>query len=140
MPATKPTIAIIEDEATLLEMYQLKFEVSGFTFLGAATGEAGLEMLKNVTPDLIFVDLVLENKAAGGVMDGFAVIRRLRQDAKNKDVKICALTNYDQDKNVTDAYAAGADDYLVKADMTPGELVSKARDILAGKKVGLQKE
>ncbi|OGF26467.1 hypothetical protein A2242_03535 [Candidatus Falkowbacteria bacterium RIFOXYA2_FULL_47_9] len=137
MPDDQKTVLIIEDEETLLDMYRLKFEVSGFAVLIAPTGEAGLEIMKTARPDLILVDLVLGNKAAGGVLDGYEVIRRLKRNQETAHIKMCALTNYDQDKNVEDAYAAGADDYLVKSDLTPAELVSKARDILAGKKVGL---
>ena len=140
MPEGKKTILIIEDESTLLDMYRLKFEAAGFTFLGASTGEAGLKMLKTVKPDLILTDLMLGNKAVGGKISGFAVIRSLRRDTRYKGVKICALTNLDQEKNIADAYAAGIDDYLVKSDLTPAELVGKVRDILAGKKVGTEKE
>lgn len=135
--ATQPRILIIEDETTLLEMYKLKFEASGFTFFGATTGEEGVDVAKQEKPDLMMVDLMLANKPDGGVMDGYEAIRRLRKDAATKNKKICALTNFDQEKNVQDARAAGADDYLVKSDLTPAELVNKAKDILAGKKVGL---
>jgi len=140
MPDHKKTVLIIEDEQTLLDMYRLKFEASEFTALTALTGEAGLEIMKTARPDLILIDLVLGNKAAGGVLDGYEVIRRLKHDKATAHTKMCVLTNYDQDKNIENAYAAGADDYLVKSDLTPAELVSKARDILNGKKVGLIKK
>lgn len=133
----QPRVLVIEDETTLLDMYKMKFEASDFVFFGATTGEEGLAIAKKEQPDLVMVDLMLENKAEGGVMDGYEVIRKLRDEAAMNGKKICALTNLDQDKNVQDARTAGADDYLVKSDLTPGELVDRARDILAGKQVGL---
>ena len=50
---------MIEDEATLLGMYRLKFEAAGFIFLGAATGEEGMTLAEAKLPDLILVDLIL---------------------------------------------------------------------------------
>lgn len=116
-------------------MYKLKFETSGFNFFGSATGEEGVALFKEKHPDIVMVDLMLENKAEGGVLDGYETIRQLR--TLDADVKICALTNLDQEKNVQDARAVGADAYLVKSDVTPSELVAKTHDILAGKDIGL---
>jgi len=129
------TILVIEDEETLLNMYRLKFEASGFNFSGFTTGEAGLEIVKKQTFDIILVDLMLKNKTEGGIIDGYDVITQLKKDG-NK-AKIYALTNFDQDKSVDKAFTVGADGYLIKSDITPGELVSKVNDILVGKKVGV---
>ena len=138
MSDTNKTVLVIEDEETLLEMYKIKFSTSGLNFFGFSTGEEGIAQIKKQHVDLLLVDLMLQNKAAGGVIDGYEVIKKVRKD--NKDIKICALTNLDQEKNIKEAYVAGADDYLVKSDLTPAELVNKAKDILAGKKVGIIKK
>ena len=132
---TKKTVLVIEDEVTLLEMYTIKFSASDLNFFGASTGEEGIKQISEQHVDLLLVDLMLQNKAVGGVIDGYEVIKQVRKN--NKDIKICALTNLDQEKNIKEAYIAGADDYLVKSDLTPAELVAKAKDILAGKKVGV---
>jgi len=129
------TVLVIEDEETILEMYRIKFSLSGLNFIGASTGEEGLKQVDNQPVDLILVDLMLENKAAGGMIDGYEVIKKVRK--KDKNIKICALTNLDQERNIKEAYEAGADDYLVKSDLTPSELIAKVNDILAGKKVGI---
>jgi len=129
------TVLVIEDEETILEMYRIKFSLSGLNFIGASTGEEGLEQVDKQPIDLILVDLMLENKAAGGMIDGYEVIKKVRK--KDKNIKICALTNLDQERNIKEAYEAGANDYLVKSDLTPSELIAKVNDILAGKKVGI---
>jgi len=131
------TVLVIENETTLLEMYRIKFSTSGLNFIGASTGEEGLKLLEQQPIDLLLVDLMLQNKATGGVIDGYEVIKQVRK--KNKDIKICALTNLDQEKNIKQAFEAGADDYLVKSDLTPAELVAKAKDVLEGKEVGPSK-
>lgn len=131
-------VLVIEDDATLLEMYKIKFNISGLNFIGASTGEEGLQIIEKQPVTLVLVDLILQNKAAGGVIDGYEVIKRVRK--RDKDIKICALTNLDQTKNIEEAYKAGANDYLVKSDLTPAELVDKVKEILEGKKVGVMQK
>ena len=70
---------IIEDENTLLDMYKIKFEASGFNFLGASTGEEGLKIAQAQPIDLFLVDLMLENKTEGGVINGYEVIKKLKK-------------------------------------------------------------
>ena len=77
---------MIEDETTLLEMYRLKFEAAGFTFLGTATGEEGLTLAETKQPDLILVDLILASKVAGGKIDVFAVLQELKNNPKTKNI------------------------------------------------------
>jgi len=136
MSDNNKTILIIEDEETILNMYRLKFEASGFNFLGATTGEEGLKMASQQKCDVIFVDLMLENKVEGGVISGYDVISKLRKN--NKLSKIYALTNFDQDKSIEQAFKIGVDGYLLKSNLIPSELVAKTRKILAGEKVGVK--
>jgi two-component system response regulator VicR len=132
------TILIIEDDKTLLEMYRLKFEAAGFAFLGAATGEEGITLAETKQPDLILVDLLLENKVAGGKIGGFAVLEELKANGKTKTIPMYALTNLNQESDVKEAFKLGADGYLVKSDMTPKELIENAQAILRGEKVGIK--
>lgn len=136
MPEAPKTILMIEDEATLLNMYRLKFEAAGFIFLGAATGEEGITLAEREQPDLILVDLILANKVAGGKIDGFAVLQELKSNPKTKAIPIYALTNLNQDSDVDEAFKLGADGYFVKSDLTPKELVDNAQKIFRGEKVG----
>ncbi len=136
MPDTLKTILMIEDETTLLEMYRLKFEAAGFTFLGTATGEEGLTLAETKQPDLILVDLILASKVAGGKIDGFAVLQELKNNPKTKNIPIYALTNLNQDSDIGQAFKLGADGYFVKSDLTPKELVANAQKIFRGEKVG----
>lgn len=139
MPNNKPKILIIEDEPNLLDMYKLKFEDVGFDILIATTGEEGLQLVKDKEFDLIFVDLLLINKVEGGKIDGFEVIKKLRQNGTTSKAKIYALTNLDQEKDINKAYKAGVDGYIVKSDLTPSELVESAKRILEGKKINVSK-
>ncbi len=138
MSGEQKTILIVEDEETLLQMYQIKFESSGFNFLGVTTGEAGLNVVKDQKPNIILVDLILKNKAEGGYLDGFTVIAKLKKNLDLKSIPIYALSNLNQDSDIQKAKKAGADGYLVKSDATPRELVDSVNKILAGEKVGIK--
>lgn len=138
MTDTAKTTLIIEDDKTLLGMYRLKFEAAGMAFLGASTGEEGIKLAESKQPDLILVDLLLENKVAGGKIDGFAVLAELKSNPKTKNIPMYALTNLNQESDIKEAFKLGADGYLVKSDLTPKELVENARKIFNGEKVGVK--
>lgn len=117
-------ILLIEDEEMLSEMYKVKFEAEGFRFLRARDGEQGLEVAKKEKPDIILLDIIMPK------VDGFAVLKMLKQDPDTKKVKIILLTNLGQEEDIKKGKSMGADDYLVKANFTPAEVVDKVRQVL----------
>ncbi len=131
-------IIMIEDEDTLRGMYKLKFDSSEYDFRGVATGEEGLELAKKIKPDLMLVDLMLENKENGGAIDGFEVIEELKKDGNTKNIPTYALTNLNQDSDIKKAFAKGADGFFVKSDLTPQELLGNVEKIFKGERVGLK--
>jgi CheY-like chemotaxis protein len=74
----------------------------------AHDGASGLETARRLRPEWIFLDLGLPD------MDGYEVLRRLREDEATKDAKIIAVTGYGQEEDRHMALAAGFDDYLSK--------------------------
>jgi DNA-binding response OmpR family regulator len=67
MSDTKPVILCIDDDPDLLSVLQIVLEAEGYGFAGAATAEEGLRVYKEATPDLIIVDLMMEEVDAGTV-------------------------------------------------------------------------
>ena len=112
-------ILLIEDDNLLVEMYKAKFEKAGFEMVTALDGEKGLEAARQEKPDLILLDMVLPQK------DGYQVLEELKQDENTKDITVIILSNLGQSAEVKKGKEGGADDYLIKANLTPGQLVEK---------------
>ncbi|NQU77123.1 response regulator [Candidatus Falkowbacteria bacterium] len=117
-------VLLIEDEEMLSEMYKMKFEAEGFKFLHGKDGEEGIELAKNEKPDIILLDVIMPK------MDGFAVLKELKKEAITKGIKVILLTNLGQEEDVKKGKAMGANDYLVKANFTPAQVVAKVREVL----------
>ena len=117
-------ILIVDDDPFILDMYILKFREQGFQIDTATDGGMALEKIKTTKPDLLLLDVVMPK------MDGFDVIRRLREDKASRELKILFLTNFGQKEDVERGMQLGADGYIIKAHFTPGEVVAKVKEIL----------
>jgi two-component system, OmpR family, phosphate regulon response regulator PhoB len=117
--AADPRIVLVEDDATIASMYSYQFEQDGHTVWTAADGEAGLQLTREVMPDIVFLDVRLPK------LDGFEVLARLREDPKTAALPVIILSNYGSDEMRKRGLELGAQDYLVKARVTPIELASR---------------
>lgn len=112
-------ILIIEDDYFLVEACKTKFENAGYTVESAQNGEEGLEKISDYKPDLILLDLLMP------IMDGFEVLKKLKQDDNTKDIPVMMITNLWQEDDRDQALALGATDYVVKSNIALNELVQK---------------
>ncbi len=62
--------------------------------------------------------------------DGFEVLRRVKSNAKSKDVRIIVFSNLSQEEDKEKAAALGAEGFITKSDFTPQEIVEKVHEIL----------
>lgn len=124
MDEKKYKVLIVEDEKMLADMYGTKFEMEGFAVSKANDGEAGLAMVKSVVPDMILLDVIMPK------LDGFAVLKAIRADASIRDIPVILLTNLGQDEDIKKGKELGANDYFVKANHTPAEVVTKVKQSL----------
>lgn len=117
-------ILIVEDDPILKNLL-------GHTFAGkyqmvyASDGNEALTLFEANKPAAVLLDLMLPT------MDGFAVLEsvRKRTDAL-KDVPIIVVSNLGQDSDKERAKMLGATDYLVKAEVSVEEIVSRLQKIL----------
>jgi len=123
-----PKVLIVEDEEYLADMYQTKFKLEGFEVIVATNGEEGYLMAKKEKPDLVFLDLVMP------IMDGFQALEAIRNDAETKGLLVIILSNLGQREELKIGIDKGANDFLIKASLTPRDLADKARELLAIKK------
>lgn len=111
---------IIEDERNLTSLLRGYLERDGFEVYEALDGEAGLEMVRRVEPNVVVLDWMLPG------MDGMGVLRELRRFSEAYVIMLTARAE-EMDKIV--GLSAGADDYLTKP-FSPGELVARVRAML----------
>ena len=120
----KKTILIIEDERSLREALRDKLTREGFSTLEAKNGEEGLDVALREHPELILLDIVMP------VMDGMTILKKLREDAWGKNVKIIILTNLSDIEKIADSVKNEVYDYLVKTDWKLEDVVTKIRERL----------
>ena len=124
MSSQHTKILLVEDDQTLTEMYALKFKESGFELLLANDGLSGLEIAKKELPQVILLDIMMPK------MDGFAVLTELKKDDQPKNTPVLMLSNLGQESDVEKGKKLGANDYIVKASMTPSQVIEKVKAYL----------
>lgn len=118
-----PSIAIIEDENVLREVLVKKFTSEGFAVFAAADGAAGLMLIREKHPDIVLLDIVMP------ILNGYDVLQALQAESKPMP-PIIIISNSGQGVEVDKAASLGARDYIVKAQITPEEVVTKVRALL----------
>lgn len=118
------TVLIIEDDQIILEMYRDKFQVSRWGVITALNGEDGLNAAFRHHPDLILLDLAMPK------MDGMTVMQHLRADTWGETVPVIILTNLNIDGKLLEEIIKNKPTYsLMKANTTPDDVLTKAKDI-----------
>jgi DNA-binding response OmpR family regulator len=125
MTEKKTKVLIIEDEEMLANMYISKFEKEGYQAEKSENGRVGLEEAKTMKPDVILLDIMMPE------VDGFMVLKDLKEDPATKNIPIIMLTNLGQEEDVEKGTKLGAIDYLVKANLTPAQVVEKVKEVLS---------
>jgi len=112
-------ILVIEDEHFIGELYNRALTRAGFNVTIVVDGLAGLKEAQTDKYDVILLDLMIPN------MTGIEILRELRDTAKTPKLhsKIIITTNLEQREEIRSDIESRADGYLVKAEVTPRELV-----------------
>lgn len=113
------SVVFIEDDAAIAQMYRLKLERDGYAVTVAHDGEAGLQAVRELRPDLVFLDIRLPK------MDGFTVLERLRNEPATAHTPVVILSNYSEKEMVDRGLRLGALEYVIKAEATPASLAEK---------------
>lgn len=113
-------VLIIEDEAFISELYVRSLTKAGYEVKVIIDGEEALAEARSNMYDIILLDIMLPN------LTGIEILRRLRdkQEMPNLKAKIIITTNLEMEEQDRAAMEAQADGYIVKAEVTPKELVT----------------
>lgn len=118
------TVAIIEDDSAIAEMYRFKLEQAGFTVIMAQNGKIGLEKITNQHPDLILLDIMMPE------MTGDEMLAKMRQTDWGASIRVIVLTNISKDEAPQSLRLLHVDRYVVKAHTTPSQVVTLVSDII----------
>lgn len=116
----KPKLLCIEDEHFISDLYTRALTNAGYDVLVVADGEAALAEAEKDLYDIILLDIMLPT------ISGVEILRHLR-DPKRATVlraKIIITTNLDQEEDNREKIERMADGYIIKAEITPRELVT----------------
>lgn len=117
-------ILIVEDDKFLRELISQKLLKEGYDISEAVDGVRAIEVLKTERPDLILLDLILPG------IDGFEVLTKIKGDANVAKIPVIVLSNLGQKEDIERGIKLGANDYLIKAHFTPGEIIEKIKGII----------
>ncbi|MBI3305341.1 response regulator [Candidatus Parcubacteria bacterium] len=119
-------ILIVDDDSMIRDIYLRKFRESGFVVTVVADGPTAIQKIEEDPPDVVLLDLVMPQ------MDGFEVMREVAKRKLIKMPKLVLLTNLGQKEEIEKGLALGAQDYIIKAHLTPSEVVERVRTVLGG--------
>ena len=114
------TVLIVEDDTRIANWVKVYFERAGFSAEVAHDGISGLALARDMTPDLVILDLMLPR------LDGVELCRILRRES---DVPIIMLTAREAHAERIIGLDSGADDYIVKP-FDPEEVIARAEAVL----------
>ncbi|CAN7700408.1 response regulator [Mesorhizobium amorphae] len=103
-----PRILAVDDTPENLEILRMRLEANGYEVATAADGEEGLAKARELTPDLILLDIMMPK------LDGISVVRMLKHDQSLRSIPVVLVTAKADTRDVVEGLDAGGDDYLTK--------------------------
>ena len=124
--AKKIKVLLVEDDSFLRELCAKKLRGEDMEVLDTVDGEQALKVLESEKVDIILLDIILPT------MDGFEVLKKIREHANEevRKIPVIMLSNLGQEEDIDKAMSIGANDFLIKAHFTPGEIAQKVKKIL----------
>lgn len=113
-------ILVVDDEERMVRFIRLNLEHDGFLVLEAFNGRQALEKMRDETPDLILLDVMMPD------IDGFEVLKMIREIS---NVPVIMLTAKGEEDDRVRGLELGADDYITKP-FSPREMISRVKAVL----------
>ena len=117
------SVLVVEDEPQIQELIAVNLEHFGHRVRRAASAEEAEAAIRAALPDVVVLDWMLPGES------GLALARRLRADARTRDLPILMLTARAMEQDKLSGLEAGADDYLTKP-FSPKELAARIKAVL----------
>jgi CheY-like chemotaxis protein len=118
-------VLVIEDSASVRRLIEVCLRVLGVEVTSAEDGVSGLDAIRGTKPDAVVLDIGLPG------LDGWEVLRQLRDDQETSSIKVLVLTAHAQPEMADKAAKGGADSFMTKP-FRPLDLRVQVEKLLAG--------
>jgi DNA-binding response OmpR family regulator len=112
-------ILLVDDEMDVLDIYHDKFVLRGYNVIKTTKGLEAVRLAKKHLPDVVLLDLIMPD------LDGYKILKTLKTNTVTKSIPVIVLTNIGHSDGIEKGILNGADDYLVKVNFAPAEVVEK---------------
>lgn len=128
-------VLVVDDETDILELIRYNLQKEGYRVTTVKTGEEGLQLIRELKPDVVVLDLMLPG------LDGLSVCNRLKREESTRSIPVIMLTAKAEDTDIVTGLELGADDYVTKP-FSPKVLTARLRAVLrrTGESEALLKE
>lgn len=116
-------IVVADDDPIVIKFLAAIFHDEGYEVLTADDGEKALQVIGEVKPDLVILDLVMPYH------DGFEICQKIRSTPATATVPVIILSMKEREQDALRAFEVGADDYIRKP-FNALELVARARKLM----------
>lgn len=116
-------ILLVDDSETILQMERMILQQDRYEVVTARDGQEGVIKALELKPDLILMDVIMPR------LDGFAAVRRLRENPDTSRVPIVMVTSKAQAESMETGYESGCSDYIIKP-IDGMELIAKVKSLL----------
>src|SRR3989339_839213 len=113
----------VEDEKFLRELCASELDKAGFSTFEIIDGTEAVNAIKTIKPDLALLDLLLPD------INGFDVLKQIKSDHDKNiaNIPILIFSNFNDEERINQAKNLGAEDFIVKSNFTPKEIIEKIK-------------
>ena len=116
-------VVVIEDEPDIREVTEHNLAREGYHVYSSPDGEKGLRLVREKSPDLVLLDLMLPG------LDGIEVCRELKAARETRAIPVIMVTAKGEESDIVLGLGMGADDYIAKP-FSPKELIARVKAVL----------
>lgn len=116
-------ILVVEDEDQYAKLLKKKLDIEGFEVELAVNGSQAFDLLKENTPDLVVLDLVMPK------MDGRSLLEKMEVDDRLNKIKIIVLSNLGEETGENLNYKCNICGYVVKTNISLEKMVEKIKNL-----------
>lgn len=117
-------VLIIEDDPLIVKIYTTRLSADGHTVASCENGQDALTTLQRFMPHLILLDIMMPK------LDGFEFLTTIRKNEQTRTIPVLVYSNLSNEKEIARAKSLGATEFLIKANLTPTEVMKKINHYL----------
>lgn len=117
-------VLMADDDDMLLSMYKERLQLAGYNVESYPDGVEALAHIQSFGPDIIMLDVMMPK------LNGYDTLAKIKSDPATKNIPVVMLSALMRDFNRDKAVQGGAEDYLIKSEAMPSDVVTKIEQVL----------